>query len=85
MGACCRRSDRNEPLDQKEANLDEPGLKVPQEEIEEHGAKPESKDEPQENLDEQKFRENVVNIKSANQNTNVKTAFSFIAGSREAW
>ena len=75
MGACCRRCDRNESLDQKEAKLDEPGLKMPDEPLNEHSAKPEVKDEPQGNEDEEKFKEEAAKIKSQNENANVRTLF----------
>ena len=75
MGACCRKGDRNEPLDQKEAKLDEPGLKMSDGPLNEHSAKPEVKDELQGNEDEKKFKEEVAKIKSQNENTNVRTLF----------
>ncbi len=68
MGACCRRSARND-MDQKEEKFDNPALQIPAEAADERKGKP--TEAPQENPDDVIFREKAAQIKSTNADTNV--------------
>ncbi len=68
MGACCRRGDRNDGLDQKEAQLGANGLKIPSDAVEEHAAKPTAG--IQESPQDVTFRETASKIRSPNEGTN---------------
>jgi len=75
MGACCRKGDRNEALDQKEEKLGDGGLRIP-DAIGEQMGKPSSLENPQESEQDILFREKAQEIRTQNDGTNV---FKFVA------
>ena len=75
MGACCRKGDRSEPLDQKEEKLEEPVLvKSGDQAAEEHAAKRAEDIMDGDRVDSEDdilFKEKAKLIKSSNETANV--------------